>query len=142
MSRAPIVDAGEIEAAGAGEAILVVALVEARVLEADAEAVERLVHLLERVRDDGGRVEAAAQVRGDGDVGPQAQARGVSEQRIQLVRQPGALGRRHVAGVREAEVPPPPLLADAVGADAEVVGGGELPDAWERRARPARCTRW
>ena len=86
--------AGEIEAAGAGEAILVVALVEARILEADAEAVERLVHLLERVRDDGGRVEAAAQVRGDGDVGPQAQARGVSEQRIQLVREPGALGRR------------------------------------------------
>ena len=79
-------DTREVEPARAGEEVLVGALVEARVLEADSEGVERLVHLLECVSDDGRGVEPAAQVGGDRDVRTQAQPRRVGEERVELLR--------------------------------------------------------
>ena len=133
-------DARQVGAELLDDPVLEGALVEALVGEAEPERVERVRHVLPGERRGGGRVEPAAEVRGDGDVGAQADAGRVGEELAELLDQLLVVGR---AGARrEVDVPPAPLLADALGADAQVVSRRELANAREggalRQVRPRR----
>ena len=127
-------DAGEVGPELAHEAVLELALVEERVAEPDAERVQRagIEPARERRRD--GRVEAAAQVRGDRDVGAQPDARRVGQELRELLLELRLGLRALLADAREPVVPPAPLLDQPVGAPAKVVRGSQLADADERRA--------
>ena len=88
----------------ARDLLLVDALVVARVAERDRERAQLVLGLLLGERADQARVEAAGEVRADGNVGAQAQAHAVAEELLEVaVRLPlDAVLRR----------PPRPLLDD------------------------------
>ena len=111
-------------------------LVEALVAEADAERVQARADGARRERGGDRRVEASAQVRGDGNVRAQPDLRRRLEDRLELVHE---VVLRRVDGV-ELEIPPAPLLDDSVAADDRVVRRRKLPDSHEggavRQRRP------
>ena len=127
-------DAREIDAEGRCHLVLELALVEARVLEADAEGAQLLGHVPARQHRGDRGVETTRQVNAHRNVGAQPDAGGVIEQPAQLLLERSARLTARPFPQTEIDVPPSPQRPQPALGDAHAMAGRELEDARKRRA--------